>query len=85
MRKFRKRRAVLVKGKRAEIKIKCIKKMQIIAHSETSTKKYTRQTDNSFYVSDVLRDFVPFLKFKKREKHPWRSVNTIPWLSCTFL
>ena len=24
---------------------------------------------------DVLRDLVPFVQFKKREKHPWGSVN----------
>ena len=24
---------------------------------------------------DVLRDLVPFVLYKKREKHPWRSVN----------
>ena len=24
---------------------------------------------------DVLRDLVPFVQFKKREKHPWSSVN----------
>ena len=24
---------------------------------------------------DVLRDLVPFVQFKKREKHPWRSVT----------
>ena len=23
----------------------------------------------------ALRDFVPFAQFKKREKHPWWSVN----------
>ena len=23
----------------------------------------------------VLRDLVPFIQFKKREKHPWRNVN----------
>ena len=23
---------------------------------------------------DTLRDFVPFVQFKKRKKHPWRSV-----------
>ena len=27
------------------------------------------------YICDVLRDLVPFVQFKKREKHPWRSVN----------
>ena len=24
---------------------------------------------------DALRDLVPFVKFKKREKHPWRSLS----------
>ena len=24
---------------------------------------------------DELRDLVPFVQSKKREKHPWRSVN----------
>ena len=24
---------------------------------------------------DALRDLVAFVQFKKREKHPWRSVN----------
>ena len=24
---------------------------------------------------DALRDLVPFVQFKRREKHPWRSVN----------
>ena len=24
---------------------------------------------------DALRDLVPLVKFKKREKHPWRRVN----------
>ena len=22
-----------------------------------------------------MRDFIPFVQFKKREKHPWRSVT----------
>ena len=26
-------------------------------------------------ICDALRDLVPFLQFKKREKHPWRSVD----------
>ena len=24
-------------------------------------------------ICDALRDLVPFVQFKKREKHPWRS------------
>ena len=26
-------------------------------------------------ISGALRDLVPFVQFKKREKRPWRSVN----------
>ena len=29
----------------------------------------------STYKCDVLRDLVPFVQFKKREKHPWRSLT----------
>ena len=28
-----------------------------------------------FIIFDVLRDLVTFLQFKKREKHPWKSVT----------
>ena len=28
-----------------------------------------------FSKCDALRDLVPFVQFKKREKHPWRSVT----------
>ena len=27
------------------------------------------------YICDALRNLVPFVQFKKREKHPWRSVT----------
>ena len=26
-------------------------------------------------ICGALRDLVPFVQFKKREKHPWRSVT----------
>ena len=26
-------------------------------------------------IRGALRDLVPFVQFKKREKHPWRGVN----------
>ena len=26
-------------------------------------------------ISNALRDLIPFVQFKKREKHPWRSVT----------
>ena len=27
------------------------------------------------YISDALHDLEAFVQFKKREKHPWRSIN----------
>ena len=27
------------------------------------------------HICGALRDLVPFVQFKKREKHPWRSAN----------
>ena len=39
-------------------------------------------------ICDALRGFRPFLQFKKREKHPWRSVtfksNTLLWVFFMF-
>ena len=32
-------------------------------------------------ICDALRNLVPFVQFKKREKHPWRSVT----FSVTFI
>ena len=29
----------------------------------------------NFEICYALRDLVPFVQFKKREKHPWRSVT----------
>ena len=28
-------------------------------------------------ICDALRDLAPFVQFKKREKHPWRSANCL--------
>ena len=28
-----------------------------------------------FAIWGALRDLLPFVQFKKREKHPWRNVN----------
>ena len=41
-------------------------------------------------ICDALHDLVPFVQFKKREKHPWRSVtlvtriNSPPWVFFKF-
>ena len=51
-------------------------------------KKY----ESNNYIWEILRDLVPFDKFKKREKHPWRSAtfsnftkgNTLAWVFFTF-
>ena len=40
------------------------------------------------YKCDVLSDLVPLVQFKKREKHPWRSVdfsNVAGFYPATFL
>ena len=37
-----------------------------------------------FHRCDVLRDLVPFAQFKKRGKHPWRSVTFSKVAGCNF-
>ena len=39
-----------------------------------------------FVICSALRDLVPFVQIKKREKHPWRSIkiNTPPWVFFMF-
>ena len=34
-----------------------------------------KQSSKAFFLvtCDALRNLVPFVQFKKREKHPWRS------------
>ena len=32
----------------------------------------------------IQRDLLPFVQFKKREKHPWRSVNFSKAETCNF-
>ena len=32
---------------------------------------------SGFSISDALRDLVPFVQFKKREKQQWRSVTPL--------
>ena len=32
---------------------------------------------HKYHICGALRDMVPFVQFKKREKHPWRSVKFI--------
>ena len=42
---------------------------------ETSNYGLVNVCCSHFYLCDVLCDLVPFVQFKKREKHPWRSVT----------
>ena len=43
-----------------------------------------------FVICGTLRNLVPFVQFKKREKHQWKSItfitksNTPPWVIFTF-
>ena len=34
-----------------------------------------RSWEIQFFLFDVLHDLVPFVQFKKREKHTWKSVT----------
>ena len=51
-----------------------------IEHLWTNALQYILQVFKTlktlFFISicDALRDLVPFVQFKKRKKHPWRSV-----------
>ena len=49
-----------------------VEKMLIIV---TQLHKVSTAQHEGIYKCDALRDLVPFVKFKKREKNPWRSVN----------
>ena len=42
-------------------------------HNEKS--KTQNNDKGKSYKCDALRNMVPYPQFKKREKHPWKSVN----------
>ena len=56
------------------------------------SSKFMKRMHN-YQGCDALQDLIPFVQFKKREKHPWRNVtfcnfnksNTPPWLFFTLL
>ena len=51
---------------------------KVVNSNECRSKKYTRKNQiqiKCFSYSDPLDDLVPFLQFKKREKHPWSKVT----------
>ena len=52
--------------------------ISFIREKELSTNLEKMSLVNRKYQSKIcgaLRDLVPFVQFKKREKHPWRCVN----------
>ena len=38
-----------------------------------------------FSICYALRDLLPYVQFKKREKHPWSSVTFTLFLNCTYV
>ena len=44
------------------------------ANASMESRRYN-EYDNDQRICDALRDLVPFVQLKKREKHPQRSVN----------
>ena len=48
----------------------------ILLYIRMNTCRLQRVTKSFFTIKcDALRDLVPLVQFKNREKHPWRSVN----------
>ena len=39
------------------------------------TEIYASKEKNDVNICGALRDLVPFVQVRKREKHPWRSVT----------
>ena len=39
------------------------------------TSNRVKNRTSSCYIYEALHDLVPFVQFKKREKHPWRSIT----------
>ena len=39
------------------------------------TNLFRESANPQSYICGALRDLAPFVQFKKREKHPWTSVN----------
>ena len=47
------------------------RRMYAAENSCTYECAYTYLASSGTYICDALRDLVPFVQFKKREKHPW--------------
>ena len=77
---------VHVTGTTSKFQLLCIKLRFICAISFAKTKfaflnnlmleiNFPTSSRKLAFICGALRDLVPFVQFKKREKHPWRSVN----------
>ena len=55
-------------------KIACGKKMKAIIFCQIFLKDLM---EYKIFLKDPLRSFIQFEQFKKREKHPWRSVASV--------
>ena len=51
--------------------------MSMIIRVNRKASKFSEKPFRFFYgiISDALRDLLPFVQFKKREKYPWRRVT----------
>ena len=50
-------------------------KLQVFSFTKSNIPPWVFFTFLKLHKCDALRDFVPLVQCKKREKHPWRSVN----------
>ena len=49
--------------------------MLMLRNTVIDTAQNKKDEPYCSHMCDALRDLVPFVRFKKREKHPWKSVN----------
>ena len=59
----------------SKLTIKTPKRLNILVFSLLNILVLTLFHFSEKIICNALRDLVPFVQYKKREKHPWRSVT----------
>ena len=52
-----------------------VRTLTLLRLYSTKVQSFRKYSFKFMIIFDALRDLVPFVQFKKREKHPWRSVT----------
>ena len=59
----------------SKLTVKTPKRLNILVFSLLNILVFTLFHFSEKIMCNALRDLVPFVQYKKREKHPWRSVT----------